>query len=232
MRVIVAGSRSAKEGDVRHALDTCPWIGFVTAIVSGTARGADEFGERWAEDHKIAINRFPADWKKYGKRAGPVRNEIMAENAEGLIAVWDGVSRGTASMIGLAKKHGLRIEVMRTDLGRFDEIQPTGDLASLWEFVEERAAILEFGSAELPRREAEHRAAQISFDYFFAFIKRFDANRERAEDSFSTSLDPHQPEEPPQPSERSGPNEPHDLDEPNKLEKSNEPNESTVIHRD
>ncbi|WP_316869065.1 SLOG family protein [Ralstonia wenshanensis] len=159
MRVIVAGSRTVEEKDVRYALDTCPWIGFATAIVSGTARGADRFGEQWAIDNNIPIDRFPADWKAYGKKAGPVRNEEMAKHAEALIAVWDGESRGTASMIDLAEKYGLRVEIVRTDLKRIDEIKPTGVLADWWEFVEERAALNEF-SAGLTRRQAEILAVQ------------------------------------------------------------------------
>lgn len=165
MRIIVAGSRDAKERDVREALDTCPWIGFVTAIVSGTAKGADRFGELWASDHGVPVNPFPADWKTYGKRAGPVRNEIMARNAEGLIAIWNGESRGTASMIQLAERYGLRVEIFRTDVGRFDEIAPKGRLADWWEYVEERAGVLEF-SAGLPRQKAERLSAQESLSRF------------------------------------------------------------------
>ncbi len=187
MRVIVAGSRSAKEHDVRHALDTCPWIGFVTAIVSGTARGTDRFGEQWAKDHGIRIEQYPADWKTFGKRAGPVRNQIMAENAEGLIAVWDGESRGTASMIELAKKRGLRIDIMRTDLARFDEIAPRGDLADWWEYVEERAALLEF-SGGLPRKDAERRAAEESLLHFEHLLSNGQGNLR--EGGSATSDDP------------------------------------------
>ncbi|MEQ8278566.1 MAG: SLOG family protein [Deltaproteobacteria bacterium] len=102
MRVIVAGSRNATEAQVNEALDRCPWIGFASAIVSGTARGADEFGERWAAKREIEVHRFPADWRTYGKRAGPIRNRQMAQNADGLVAVWDGRSRGTKTMIEFA----------------------------------------------------------------------------------------------------------------------------------
>ncbi|MFD1444284.1 hypothetical protein [Thermoactinomyces vulgaris] len=57
--------------------------------------------------HKIA--RYPAEWKKYGKKAGPLRNAKMAENADALVAFWDGKSRGTKDMIETAKRRGLRI---------------------------------------------------------------------------------------------------------------------------
>lgn len=143
MRIIIAGSRTVSEKDVRDALTCCSWIGFASAIVSGGAQGADEFGERWAEDRSVEVQRYLADWKAYGKRAGPLRNKIMAENAEGLVAVWDGESRGTYSMIELAVAQGLRIAYLRTDTRTMKEIAPTGIFASVWEFAEERAGILE-----------------------------------------------------------------------------------------
>lgn len=157
MRVIIAGSRTINEKDVREALHRCPWVGFISAVVSGTARGADEFGENWAREHSININKFPADWEKFGKRAGPLRNKEMAENAEGLIAVWDGQSRGTFSMIDLAKKRGLRISVLRTDIRQMEEYPPSGELVAIWESAEEKAAIKEYCSG-LPRAEAEREA--------------------------------------------------------------------------
>lgn len=143
MRIIVAGSRTVTEQDVRDALNRCSWIGFASAIVSGGAQGADRFGEGWAKEHDIPVQHFLAEWKIHGKRAGPVRNKMMAENAEGLVAVWDGESRGTYSMIELAVAKGLRITYLRSDSRTMKEIAPTGQFASIWEFAEERAAILE-----------------------------------------------------------------------------------------
>ena len=87
-------------------------------IVSGTARGADKLGEKFAESNGLEVVRFPADWKNLGKRAGYVRNTEMAKYsvADGnygvLIAFWDGKSRGTKHMIDLANKYGLEIHVV------------------------------------------------------------------------------------------------------------------------
>lgn len=61
---------------------------------------------------------FPAHWRRWGAAAGPIRNRLMAERADALIAVWDGESRGTASMVCLAERRGLRVHVCRTDLPR------------------------------------------------------------------------------------------------------------------
>jgi len=159
MRIVIAGSRTVTEEEVRTALNQCDWIGFVTAIVSGTAKGADQFGERWAEERGIEIHRYPAEWKKFGKRAGPIRNKLMAENAEGLIAVWDGKSRGTFSMIEFATQLGLRVGVYRTDIMVFEEVLKPGALADVWMHAEERAAIMEY-SGGLSRLEAEQAAGK------------------------------------------------------------------------
>lgn len=164
MRIIIAGTRTSSEAQVRVALQRCPWIGFVTAVVSGTARGADQYAEDWAREHHLKIARFPADWTTHGKRAGPVRNKLMSENAEGLVAVWDGTSKGTRSMIQLAQRQGLRIAIYRTDLERMDHIAPTGQLADIWEFAEERAAMKEYAGGAT-RSQAEREAGVLAVQF-------------------------------------------------------------------
>lgn len=85
-------------------------------IVSGHASGADSLGEKFAMDHNLQCELHPADWDKHGKAAGPIQNAEMAEVADALIAFWDGQSRGTRSMIDLAKRKGLQVVVVRYDL--------------------------------------------------------------------------------------------------------------------
>ena len=98
MRVIIAGSRSIEEfAEVAIAVEES---GFnVTEVVSGKARGVDTLGEAWAEESEVPVKPFPADWKKRGNDAGKRRNTEMAEYADALVAVWDGVSTGTQNMI-------------------------------------------------------------------------------------------------------------------------------------
>ena len=81
-------------------------------IVSGRAYGVDRLGERYAVEHNIPIKTFPADWKSYGKSAGHIRNYLMAEYADVLIAFWDGESKGTKHMIDLAELHKLKVRVI------------------------------------------------------------------------------------------------------------------------
>ncbi len=110
MKTIIAGSRSCKdEKIVFDAADNLPWL--ITEVVSGTCHGPDQFGISWAINNEVPIKRFPANWPKFGQGAGYNRNIEMANYAEALLAVWDGISRGTGHMIDTARKMGLRVVV-------------------------------------------------------------------------------------------------------------------------
>jgi len=80
-------------------------------IVSGTAKGADQLGERYAQERGFRVMRFKPDWGKHHRGAAFVRNKEMAEYADGLVAFWDGKSKATAMMIELAKKRNLVIHI-------------------------------------------------------------------------------------------------------------------------
>ena len=80
-------------------------------IVSGGARGADALGERYARERRYALKVFPAEWRKWGAAAGPIRNGQMAGYADALIAFWDGQSAGTRDMIRKAEEKGLRVQI-------------------------------------------------------------------------------------------------------------------------
>ena len=110
MKVIIAGSREITDYDLilRGVLNA----GFdITAVISGGAKGVDTLGAQFANEANLPLFTFPAEWEKYGRKAGPIRNELMAKFGEGLIAVWDGKSRGTKHMIDRATAHGLKIHV-------------------------------------------------------------------------------------------------------------------------
>ena len=82
-------------------------------IISGCARGADTLGLRYASENAFDVEEYPADWDKYGKKAGYMRNVEMAENADALIAFWDGKSKGTKHMIDIATERNLPTRVIR-----------------------------------------------------------------------------------------------------------------------
>lgn len=111
-KIIVAGGRDFRDYFlVQLALERCFAIG--DEIVSGGAPGADALGETYAHNNSTNFRRFPADWVKYGKKAGHIRNEEMAKYADVLVAFWNGESKGTKGMIGQALKHGLEVHVYR-----------------------------------------------------------------------------------------------------------------------
>ena len=112
MKVIIAGGRDFNDYELLK--DKCDKIlnsQIEITIVSGGANGADYLGEKYAKEREYELIIFPADWNKYGKSAGPIRNTQMAENSDALIAFWDGKSKGTQHMINLAEKKGLMVEV-------------------------------------------------------------------------------------------------------------------------
>lgn len=114
-RVIIAGGRDFQDFDLLsktmdHLLSN---INDSITVVCGMARGADTLGEQYAKARGYLVAYFPADWGKHGKSAGFIRNSEMAENADALVAFWDGKSRGTRNMIEIAKKRGLKVRVKR-----------------------------------------------------------------------------------------------------------------------
>lgn len=121
VRIIVAGSRTFSDYPLmeqtlnsyleRKSSDV------KIQFVSGTARGADSFGEVFAKNNGYEVKRFPAQWDVYGKSAGYRRNAAMADYTAQrtgvLFAFWDGSSRGTMHMINLAKDKGLDVHIVR-----------------------------------------------------------------------------------------------------------------------
>jgi len=85
----------------------------ITLVVSGAAKGADSLGEKWAIENNIEILIFPADWEKHGKRAGFIRNEDIIKNCDGVIAFWDGMSKGTAHSLSLCEKYNKPYKIVK-----------------------------------------------------------------------------------------------------------------------
>lgn len=77
-----------------------------TEIISGGAAGADALAERYATENGIKMTIIKADWGKHGKAAGPIRNKLIVEACEQMVAMWDGQSKGTKNSIDNAKAHG------------------------------------------------------------------------------------------------------------------------------
>lgn len=118
--VIIAGSRDFADYELLkivcdHMLsEKCKTHNIV--IVSGGARGADSLGEEYAKERGYGLQRKPADWDKYGKSAGYIRNREMAEIADACICFWDGQSKGTKHMIDIATDTGLKLKIVNYGL--------------------------------------------------------------------------------------------------------------------
>ncbi|MBQ9082332.1 MAG: DUF2493 domain-containing protein [Clostridia bacterium] len=82
-------------------------------IMSGGCRGTDALAEQYAAAHGYAIERYVAEWARYGRAAGPIRNRIMVECADYVIAFWDGKSCGTRSLISYTKKAQKPLYIIR-----------------------------------------------------------------------------------------------------------------------
>lgn len=99
MKLIIAGGRDIKDYGFVEA--TINWLGIadeVEEVCCGMADGVDYSGLRWANEHKIPVKCFEADWNKHGKAAGPIRNGQMAAYGTHLLLIWDNESRGSKSM--------------------------------------------------------------------------------------------------------------------------------------
>jgi hypothetical protein len=110
LKVIIAGSRDFNDYiKLKNILDKFNLLiknkGYeINQIISGTCKGADLLGERYAKENNIDIVRFPAKWNTYGKKAGYLRNLEMGEYGDILIAFPVGESKGTYNMIDIMKK--------------------------------------------------------------------------------------------------------------------------------
>lgn len=110
MKIAIVGSRAFKRLDlVRDYVNSLPED---TVVISGGAAGVDIVAELAARKRKLSVQIFPADWKKFGKQAGFLRNHDIVTAADAVVAFWDGVSRGTAHTMHLAELAGKPVEVV------------------------------------------------------------------------------------------------------------------------
>lgn len=117
MKVAIVGSRdfndyeyleACMESIFFHEANSIDWI------ISGSARGADRLGEKYAWMHSIPLKVFPAMWDEYGKKAGYLRNIDIVDAADIICAFWDGESKGTKHTIDIAKKKGKTVHIFST----------------------------------------------------------------------------------------------------------------------
>lgn len=112
-RLAVVGSRTITDYNfVKGLLDKQK--DNISLIVSGGAKGVDTLAEQWANENGISIKVFSAEWDKYGKRAGFIRNNEIIKECDVCLAIWDGKSKGTQHSINLAKSMNKQVLVVTT----------------------------------------------------------------------------------------------------------------------
>ena len=114
-KIVIGGCRDYNDYDVfKEFVDSCLSRlkeEHSLTIVSGHCSGVDLMGERYAKENGLGLEIFPADWDKYGRAAGPIRNKQMVEVSDYVIAFWNQKSRGTKSLIAYARELNKPIRV-------------------------------------------------------------------------------------------------------------------------
>lgn len=78
-------------------------------IIHGAANGADEWADYWAERNNVPHRAYPADWRRNGRAAGPIRNQRMLDDGKPDLVIAFTGGRGTADMVRRARAAGVRV---------------------------------------------------------------------------------------------------------------------------
>lgn len=108
MKLAIIGSRNCPPIDIEAQLKYIP-----DTIVSGGARGADTYAREFAQKHNLTLIEFLPEYDKYGKGAPLVRNKLIIDNCDCVLAFWDGKSRGTKFTIDYAKEKNKPIKIVQ-----------------------------------------------------------------------------------------------------------------------
>jgi hypothetical protein len=100
VRVLVCGGRELVDRDaVFGVLDGIHRDTPISHIIHGCARGADLLADAWGHTNNVILVRFPADWHRLGRKAGPIRNQLMLEHGKPDLVVAFPGGRGTSDMV-------------------------------------------------------------------------------------------------------------------------------------
>jgi len=111
--ILVTGDRDwTNEGMIREALQLHDIVHGQVRVIHGDCRGADEIAGRIAKELGYDVVPYPADWKQYGKAAGPIRNQRMVDTSPNVVFAFHpnlDRSKGTKDCIYRARKAGLPV---------------------------------------------------------------------------------------------------------------------------
>ncbi len=99
MKLAIVGSRTCPQIDIEKYLDETP-----DTIISGGAIGADTLAHEYALKKGIKFIELKPDYKSHGKIAPLVRNRLIVDECDSVLAFWDGKSKGTKFVIDYATK--------------------------------------------------------------------------------------------------------------------------------
>ncbi len=115
MRVLVCGGRDYTDrGWLQSVLSRIHAASSITVLIHGRARGADSLAGEWAERNGVMVLEYAADWERYKKAAGAVRNQRMLDHGKPELVLAFPGGRGTADMVGRARDAGVRTIVIRS----------------------------------------------------------------------------------------------------------------------
>lgn len=109
-KALVCGGRNYDERiSLFEVLDTLRRERRITIIVHGAASGADKLAGMWARLRGVECVSYPADWKRHGRAAGPLRNQSMLDSERPDVVIAFPGGRGTADMVGRARAAGVEV---------------------------------------------------------------------------------------------------------------------------
>lgn len=113
-RVLVCGGRDFNDSVwLSRVLDGYHANHVIKLVIHGGAQGADKLAGRWAYTNKVSVRMFNANWRRYGKLAGFLRNRRMLEEGKPDVILAFPGGRGTANMIKLGEEAGLTVFTMQ-----------------------------------------------------------------------------------------------------------------------
>ena len=108
MRLAIIGSRNSTPIDIEKELKQIP-----DTIISGGAMGVDTYARMFAKKHNLNLVEYLPDYERYGRGAPLVRNKLIVENCDSVLAFWDGQSRGTKFTLDYAKELGKPVKIVK-----------------------------------------------------------------------------------------------------------------------
>ena len=108
MKLAIIGSRTCPPINIEEHLKYIP-----DTIVSGGAKGADTYAREFAHKHNLRLIEFLPNYEKYGRGAPLVRNKLIVDECDCVLAFWDGKSSGTKFTLDYAQQKGKPIKIVQ-----------------------------------------------------------------------------------------------------------------------